>query len=36
MDNPAIKRLFKKTEAGKEEEFVRSADLGADLADLGF
>jgi hypothetical protein len=36
MDNPAIKRLFKKTEAGKEEEFVRSADLGSDLADLGF
>jgi hypothetical protein len=36
MDNPAIKRLFKKTEAGKEEEFVRSADLGADLSDLGF
>lgn len=36
MDNPAIKRLFKKTEASKEEDFVRSADLGADLADLGF
>jgi hypothetical protein len=36
MNNPAIKRLFKKTEAGKDEEFVRSADLGGDLADLGF